>query len=143
MTWPMEVVLQKANGIDKSMRVLIVDDFATMRRIVRNLLTELGFHNIVEADDGRTALPLLRGGGVDFLITDWNMSIMPGIELLKIVRSDPKLKDLPVMMVTAETHRDQIVRAAQEGVNGYIIKPFTAQTLEEKIHKIFAQTAGA
>jgi two-component system, chemotaxis family, chemotaxis protein CheY len=125
------------SNIDKSMKVLIVDDFSTMRRIVKNLLRELGFNNTVEADDGATALPVLQAGGIDFLITDWNMPTMPGIDLLKAVRKDPSLKGLPVMMVTAEANRDQIVEAAQAGVNGYIVKPFTAQTLEQKIQKIF------
>lgn len=124
--------------LDKAMKVLIVDDFSTMRRIVKNLLRELGFTNTQEADDGATALPMLQGGDFDFLITDWNMPNMPGIDLLKAVRADAKLKDLPVMMVTAEANRDQIIQAAEAGVNGYIVKPFTAQTLEEKIQKIFA-----
>lgn len=119
------------------MKILIVDDFSTMRRIIKNLLRELGFSNTAEADDGSTALPMLKGGGFDFLITDWNMPNMEGIALLKAVRADPMLKSLPVLMVTAEAKRDQIVEAAQAGVNGYIVKPFTAETLKEKIDKIF------
>jgi two-component system, chemotaxis family, chemotaxis protein CheY len=119
------------------MKILIVDDFSTMRRIIKNLLRELGFSNTSEADDGSTALPILKGGGFDFLITDWNMPNMEGIALLKAVRADPMLKSLPVLMVTAEAKRDQIVEAAQAGVNGYIVKPFTAETLKEKIDKIF------
>lgn len=119
------------------MKILIVDDFSTMRRIIKNLLRELGFSNTSEADDGSTALPMLKGGGFDFLITDWNMPNMEGIALLKAVRADPALKSLPVLMVTAEAKRDQIVEAAQAGVNGYIVKPFTAETLKEKIDKIF------
>jgi two-component system chemotaxis response regulator CheY len=119
------------------MKILIVDDFSTMRRIIKNLLRELGFNNTLEADDGQTALPKLQSGGIDFLITDWNMPGMTGIELLKTVRSDPSLRNLPVLMVTAEAKREQIVEAAQAGVNGYIIKPFTAATLQEKIEKIF------
>jgi two-component system, chemotaxis family, chemotaxis protein CheY len=126
-----------AGELNKAMKVLIVDDFSTMRRIVKNLLRELGFNNTAEADDGATALPMLQAGGFDFVITDWNMPQMPGIELLKAVRADANLKDLPVMMVTAEANRDQIVEAAEAGVNGYIVKPFTAQTLEQKIQKIF------
>ena len=119
------------------MKILIVDDFSTMRRIVKNLLRDLGFNNTTEADDGQTALPVLQSQKIDFLVTDWNMPGMTGIELLKAVRADDKLKDLPVLMVTAEAKRDQIVEAAQAGVNGYIIKPFTAATLKEKIDKIF------
>ena len=123
--------------MDKNMKILIVDDFSTMRRIIKNLLRELGFNNTHEADDGTTALPMLQNGNFDFLITDWNMPGMTGLDLLKAVRADPKLKDLPVLMVTAEAKRDQIVEAAQAGVNGYIVKPFTAQTLKEKIERIF------
>ena len=115
-------------NIDKSMKVLVVDDFSTMRRIIRNLLREIGFTNTVEADDGTTALPILKAGGIDFLITDWNMPGMPGIELLNAVRRDEDLKHIPVLMVTAEAKRDQIVQAAQAGINGYIVKPFTAET---------------
>jgi two-component system chemotaxis response regulator CheY len=119
------------------MKILVVDDFSTMRRIIKNLLRDLGFNNTAEADDGSTALPMLQAGGIDFLITDWNMPGMQGIDLLKAVRADPKLQKLPVLMVTAESKRDQIVEAAQAGVNGYIVKPFTAATLREKIEKIF------
>ncbi len=124
-------------NLDKNMKILIVDDFSTMRRIIKNLLRDLGFTNTAEADDGNTALPILKKGGFDFLITDWNMPGMTGIELLKAVRAEPELQDLPVMMVTAESKRDQIIEAAQAGVNGYIVKPFTAVTLKEKIDKIF------
>lgn len=119
------------------MKILIVDDFSTMRRIIKNLLADLGFQNVTEADDGNTALPVLRHGGFELLITDWNMPGMTGIDLLKAVRGDPDLKSLPVLMVTAENQRDQIVEAAQNGVNGYIIKPFTAVTLKEKLERIF------
>jgi two-component system chemotaxis response regulator CheY len=119
------------------MRILIVDDFSTMRRIIKNLLRDLGFTNTEEADDGLTALPILKAGGVDFLVTDWNMPGMQGIDLLKTVRADEELRTLPVLMVTAETKREQIMEAAQAGVNGYIVKPFTAATLKEKIEKIF------
>lgn len=123
--------------MDKEIKILVVDDFSTMRRIIKNLLRDLGFNNTTEADDGKTGLPMLQTGGYDFLVTDWNMPGMTGIDLLRAVRSDDKIKDLPVLMVTAESKRDQIVLAAQEGVNGYIVKPFTAATLKEKIEKIF------
>lgn len=123
--------------MDKNMKILVVDDFSTMRRIIKNLLRDLGFNNTTEADDGNTALPLLETGGFDFLITDWNMPGMTGIELLKKVRATENISTLPVLMVTAEQKRDQIVEAAQAGVNGYIVKPFTAETLKEKIEKIF------
>ena len=119
------------------MNVLVVDDFSTMRRIVKNLLVEIGFSNIEEADDGNTALPILEKGGIDFLVTDWNMPGMAGIDLLKAVRADPKLSSIPVLMVTAESKRDQIMEAAQAGVNGYVVKPFTADTLREKVNKVF------
>ncbi len=123
--------------MDTDMKILIVDDFSTMRRIIKNLLRDLGFTNTDEADDGQTALPKLEAGGFDFLVTDWNMPGMQGIDLLKAVRADPNLKDLPVLMVTAESKREQIIEAAQAGVNGYVVKPFTAGTLKEKIDKIF------
>lgn len=123
--------------MDKNMKILIVDDFATMRGIIKNLLRDLGFTNVAEADDGHTALPVLRTGNFDFLITDWNMPVMTGLDLLKAVRGDAKLAKLPVLLVTAEAKRDQIVEAAQAGVNGYVVKPFTANTLKEKIDKIF------
>ncbi|UTA49504.1 chemotaxis response regulator CheY [Simiduia sp. 21SJ11W-1] len=123
--------------MDKNMKILIVDDFSTMRRIIKNLLRDLGFSNTQEADDGATALPMLKAGDFDFLVTDWNMPGMTGIELLKQVRADEKLASLPVLMVTAEAKRDQIIEAAQAGVSGYVVKPFTAQVLKEKIDKIF------
>lgn len=119
------------------MKILVVDDFSTMRRIIKNLLRDLGFTNISEADDGSTALPLLQAGDFDFLVTDWNMPIMTGIDLLKAVRADERLSTMPVLLVTAEAKKDQIVEAAQAGVNGYVVKPFTAETLKEKIEKIF------
>lgn len=119
------------------MKILIVDDFSTMRRIIKNLLRDLGFNNTAEADDGASALPMLQSGDFELVITDWNMPNMLGIDLLKAIRGDGKLAKLPVLMVTAEQKKDQIVEAAQAGVNGYIIKPFTAVTLKEKIDKIF------
>ena len=124
-------------ALDKNMKILIVDDFSTMRRIIKNLLRDLGFSNTHEADDGVTALPMLKSGDFQFLVTDWNMPGMTGIDLLKAVRADDKLRTLPVLMVTAEAKRDQIIEAAQAGVNGYVVKPFTAQALKEKIEKIF------
>ena len=124
-------------NLSKDMRILIVDDFSTMRRIVKNLLNDLGYTNTAEADDGTTALTALHQSHFDFVVTDWNMPGMTGIDLLKAIRADDKLKHLPVLMVTAEAKREQIIEAAQAGVNGYIIKPFTAQTLEEKLGKIF------
>jgi len=128
--------------LDKNMKILIVDDFSTMRRIIKNLLRDLGFNNTEEADDGNTGLPKLQSGNYDFLVTDWNMPGMTGIDLLRAVRADERLKTLPVLMVTAEAKKEQIVLAAQEGVNGYIVKPFTAQTLKEKIDKIFDRIEG-
>ncbi len=135
--WGVEVAL------DKNMKILIVDDFSTMRRIIKNLLRDLGFTNTVEADDGTTALPILQAGTIDFLVTDWNMPGMTGIELLRAVRADEKLKSIPVLMVTAEAKRDQIIAAAQAGVNGYVVKPFTAVALKEKIEKIFERIDAA
>lgn len=121
------------------MRILVVDDIATMRQINRNLLRELGFRNIEEADDGNSAWPLLQSGSFDFLITGGDMPGMPGIDLLKAVRNDSKLKDLPVLMVTSEAMREQIIQAAEAGVSGYIVKPFAVGTLREKLEKIFAK----
>ena len=125
--------------MSKNLRFLVVDDFSTMRRIVKNLLNELGYPNVQEADDGQSALPMLKAGGFDFLVTDWNMPGMPGLDLLKAVRADPALAKMPVLMLTAEAKREQIIEAAQAGVNGYVIKPFTAITLKEKIDKILGQ----
>ncbi|MBI6550988.1 chemotaxis response regulator CheY [Pseudomonas sp. LY-1] len=124
------------------MKILIVDDFSTMRRIIKNLLRDLGFTNTVEADDGLTAIPILNSGSIDFLVTDWNMPGMTGIDLLRHVRADEKLRTLPVLMVTAEAKREQIIEAAQAGVNGYVVKPFTALALKEKIEKIFERIHG-
>ncbi|MBE7213889.1 chemotaxis response regulator CheY [Shewanella benthica] len=119
------------------MKILVVDDFSTMRRIIKNLLRDLGFSNTQEADDGTTALPMLQKGDFDFVVTDWNMPGMQGIDLLKAIRADEQLKNIPVLMVTAEAKREQIIAAAQAGVNGYVVKPFTAATLKEKLEKIF------
>jgi len=123
--------------LNKNMKILVVDDFSTMRRIIKNLLKDLGFTNIQEADDGNTALPMLVQGDFDFVVTDWNMPGMQGIDLLRAIRANDNLKHLPVLMVTAEAKKEQIVAAAQAGVNGYVIKPFTAATLKEKLEKIF------
>ncbi len=125
------------------MKILVVDDHQTMRRIIMNLLRDLGFDNTDDADDGKTALPKLQAGGFDFLITDWNMPIMEGIELVKAVRADKKLADMPILMVTAEARKEQIVEAAQAGINGYVVKPFNAQTLSEKIDAIFNRIEAA
>ncbi|MBL4765515.1 MAG: chemotaxis response regulator CheY [Colwellia sp.] len=125
--------------MDKNMKVLVVDDFSTMRRIVKNLLRDLGFTNIQEADDGSTALPMLQNGDFDFVVTDWNMPGMQGIDLLKAIRADSSLAHIPVLLITAEAKKEQIIMAAQAGVNGYIVKPFTAGTLKTKLDKIFAR----
>jgi len=122
---------------DKNLKFLVVDDFSTMRRIVRNLLKELGYTNVDEAEDGVAALQKLQGSNFQFVVTDWNMPNMTGIELLKAIRADPSLKHLPVLMITAEAKKENIVEAAQNGASGYIVKPFTAATLEEKMGKIF------
>jgi two-component system chemotaxis response regulator CheY len=127
--------------VSKDLKFLVVDDFSTMRRIIKNLLHDLGYSNVTEADDGKTALPMLQAGNFDFLITDWNMPGMPGLDLIKAVRADARLAKMPVLMLTAEAKRDQIIEAAQAGVNGYVIKPFTAETLKEKLDKILG-TAG-
>jgi len=122
---------------DKNLRFLVVDDFATMRRIVRNLLKDLGFVNVEEAEDGQDALTKLQDSTFDFVISDWNMPNMDGLELLTTIRKDPKMGQMPVLMVTAEAKKENIIAAAQAGASGYIVKPFTAATLEEKLNKIF------
>jgi two-component system chemotaxis response regulator CheY len=122
---------------DPKIKFLVVDDFSTMRRIVRNLLKELGFANVDEAEDGQIALQKLQAGGFDFVVTDWNMPNMDGLTLLQNIRSSPTLKHLPVLMITAEAKKENIIAAAQAGASGYIVKPFTAATLGEKLGKIF------
>jgi two-component system chemotaxis response regulator CheY len=122
---------------DPNMKILVVDDFSTMRRIVRNLLKELGFSNVEEAEDGVDALKKLRADTFDFVVSDWNMPNMTGIDLLREIRKDPGLKHLPVLMVTAEAKKENIIEAAQAGASGYVVKPFTAITLDEKLKKIF------
>lgn len=122
---------------DPKTRFLIVDDFSTMRRIVRNLLKELGYSNVDEAEDGAMALSKLRSEPFDFVITDWNMPNMDGLTMLQSIRADAALSKLPVLMVTAEAKKENIIAAAQAGANGYVVKPFTAATLDEKLAKIF------
>ncbi len=122
--------------MNQDMKFLVVDDFSTMRRIIRNLLKELGFHNVDEAEDGAVALNKLKAGSFDFVVSDWNMPNMTGVEMLRAIRADQSLKHLPVLMVTAEAKKEHIVEAAQAGANGYVVKPFTAATLDEKIGKI-------
>ncbi|CAM4301728.1 chemotaxis response regulator CheY [Kerstersia similis] len=127
--------------MDKSLRILVVDDFPTMRRIVRNLLKELGFENVEEAEDGAMAMDMLKKGNFRFVISDWNMPNMDGLTLLKTIRADEAMKTLPVLMVTAEAKKENIIAAAQAGASGYVVKPFTAATLEEKLNKIFEKMA--
>jgi len=127
--------------VQQSLNFLVVDDFSTMRRIIKNLLHDLGYASVTEADDGTTALPLLKAGNFDFLITDWNMPGMPGLELLKLVRADARLGKLPVLMLTAEAKREQIMVALKAGVSGYIIKPFTAEVLKEKLTRLLDEAA--
>lgn len=122
---------------DPKMKFLVVDDFSTMRRIVRNLLKELGYTNVDEAEDGLVALQKLEAGGFDFVVTDWNMPNMDGLTLLQSIRKSPALKHLPVLMITAEAKKENIIAAAQAGASGYIVKPFTAATMAEKLQKIF------
>ena len=125
--------------MDLNMKVLIVDDFATMRRILRNILKQIGFTNISEADDGNTALKALKKEKFDLILCDWNMPEMPGIDLLKTLKADEQLKDIPFVMVTAEAQKDNIIEAVKEGVSNYIIKPFTAETINEKLNKVFSK----
>ncbi len=122
---------------DPNMRILIVDDFSTMRRIVRNILRQIGLNNVVEADDGTTAWDILNREKIDFVVSDWNMPKMTGIELLRKVRSSEQFADMPFLMVTAEAQQENIIEAVQAKVSNYIVKPFTAETLEQKIDKIF------
>jgi len=124
---------------DKNMKILIVDDFSTMRRIVKNILRQLNFVNILEADDGSTALEVLQRDKVDLVVSDWNMPKMTGLELLKAVRADDALKHIPFLMVTAEAQQENIIEAVKSGVSNYIVKPFTAETLSQKINQIFSK----
>ena len=127
--------------VDKSIKILVVDDFPTMRRIIRNLLKELEFVNVDEAEDGAVGLEKLRAGNYGFVVSDWNMPNMDGLAMLQAIRADPSMAKLPVLMVTAEAKKENIIAAAQSGANGYVVKPFTAITLEEKITKIFEKIA--
>ncbi len=122
---------------DKNMKILVVDDFSTMRRIVKNVLKQIGFEKLEEAEDGAQAYSKLQNGNFDFVVSDWNMPNLDGMGLLKKIRSDEKLKDLPVLMVTAEAEKEKVVEAIKAGVNNYIVKPFTAEVLKEKMDKIF------
>jgi len=122
--------------VNKNLKILIVDDFATMRKVIRNLLKQGGFENVAEAEDGAAALKVLKSQPFDFVISDWNMPNMSGLELLKAVRADEELKGLPFLMVTAEALKDNVVAAVKAGVSNYIVKPFTAEVLNEKIEKI-------
>ena len=125
-------------ALDLSMRILVVDDFSTMRRIIKNILKQIGFTNVDEAENGQAALAKIGdGGNYDFVISDWNMPEMTGIELLKQVRANESTKDLPFLMVTAEAKKENVIEAVKAGVNNYIVKPFTAEVLQEKISKIF------
>jgi two-component system chemotaxis response regulator CheY len=122
--------------MEKNIKILVVDDFATMRKVVRNLLKQAGYENIVEAEDGVSALRTLKSQKIDFIISDWNMPNMTGIELLKTVRADSDLATMPFLMVTAEALQDNVIAAVKAGVSNYIVKPFTAEVLNEKITKI-------
>lgn len=122
---------------DPNMKILVVDDMSTMRRIVKNILKQLGFSNMEEAENGQEALTKLRADTYGFVVSDWNMPVMPGIEMLRAIRADDKLKHIPVLMVTAEAQKENLIEAIQAGVNNYIVKPFTAEVMQEKIGKIF------
>ena len=125
--------------MDLDMKVLVVDDFATMRRIVKNILKEIGFKNIVEADDGLTALEVLKKDKIDLVLADWNMPRMTGLDLLKAVRSDESLKKTPFVMVTAEAQKSCVLEAVQAGVSNYVVKPFTANTVRQKLEQVFSK----
>ena len=127
---------------DPKMRILVVDDFSTMRRINKNILKQLGFENVEEAEDGNDAFAKLQKGGYGFVVSDWNMPNLDGLGLLKKIRADPVLKDLPVMLVTAEAEKDMVVEAIQAGVNNYVVKPFTAETFKAKMDKVFEKLGG-
>ncbi|MBY4898433.1 chemotaxis response regulator CheY [Cupriavidus sp. AU9028] len=127
--------------MDKNIKILVVDDFPTMRRIIRNLLKELGFNNVEEAEDGAAGLEKVKDGSFQFVVSDWNMPNMDGLTMLQGIRADPNIAKTPVLMVTAEAKKENIIAAAQAGANGYVVKPFTAATLDEKITKIFEKIA--
>ncbi len=123
---------------DRNIKILVVDDMSTMRRIIKNLLMQLGYKNIDEAEDGLAGLQKLRSGKYDFVVTDWNMPNMTGLEMVQEIRKDPNLKHLPILMVTAEAKKENVIMAIKAGVNNYIVKPFPAEVLKEKMEKIFA-----
>lgn len=129
--------------IDTSLKVLVVDDMSTMRRIIKNVLKQIGFSDMIEAENGQDALNKLKAGDIGFIVSDWNMPVMQGIDLLRAVRADAELKHLPFLMVTAEAQKDNIIEAVQAGVSNYVVKPFTAEALQEKLEKIFAKTQPA
>ena len=122
---------------DPNMKILVVDDMSTMRRIVKNILKQLGFNNLEEAENGQEALTKLKADTYGFVVSDWNMPIMMGIDMLRAIRADEKLKTIPVLMVTAEAQKENLMEAVQAGVSNYVVKPFTAETMQEKINKIF------
>ncbi len=127
------------SDLDFSLKVLVVDDMSTMRRIVKNVLKQIGYKDLHEAEDGQKGLQKLKEGGFGLVVSDWNMPVMSGIELLRAIRADPDLKHLPVLMVTAEAQKENIIEAVQAGVSNYVVKPFTADALLEKLQKIFAK----
>jgi two-component system chemotaxis response regulator CheY len=122
---------------DPNMKILVVDDMSTMRRIIKNIMKQLGFANVEEAENGQDALDKLKADTFGFVISDWNMPVMNGIQLLRAIRADEKLKAVPVLMVTAEAQKENLIEAIQAGVSNYIVKPFTAEVLQEKMNKIF------
>ncbi len=127
------------SDLDFTMKVLVVDDMSTMRRIIKNVLRQIGYTSVEEAADGKEALEKLKGGGFGLVVSDWNMPVMSGIELLRAIRADAELKALPVLMVTAEAQKENIIEAVQAGVSNYVVKPFTAEALLEKLTKVFAK----
>jgi two-component system chemotaxis response regulator CheY len=129
--------MEEGMAMNPEMKILVVDDMSTMRRIVKNIFRQLGFSHVEEAENGKDALDKLKAGKFDLVVSDWNMPVMPGIELLRNIRADAGLKHIPVLMVTAEAHQANLVEAIQAGVSNYIVKPFTAETIKEKLDKIF------
>ena len=129
--------------IDTSLKVLVVDDMSTMRRIIKNVLKQIGFSDLVEAENGQDALAKLKAGDIGFIVSDWNMPVMQGIDFLRAVRADAELKHLPFLMVTAEGQKENIIEAVQAGVSNYVVKPFTAEALQAKLEKIFANVQPA
>ncbi|MBA5868749.1 MAG: chemotaxis protein CheY [Nitrospira sp. CR2.1] len=122
---------------DPNMKILVVDDMSTMRRIVKNILKQLGFNNLEEAENGQEALTKLKADTYGFVVSDWNMPVMMGIDMLRAIRADEQLKKIPVLMVTAEAQKENLMEAVQAGVSNYVVKPFTAETMQDKINKIF------